>query len=158
MAEPTKRRRAPVVFASLAIVAAGVAAYLYLSRRGKEKTDDAQVEAHVANVSARTAGQVKRVVVSDNQEVKPGDVLVELERSARLFASGAVPQAEVDARVAADQQADAQLAQAQAHLASALAGRASSSGTIDTARGHLLAASTIDEQVESARAQVALGE
>src|SRR2546421_3681267 len=79
MAEPTKRRRAPVVCASLAIVAAGVAAYLYLSRRGKEKTDDAQVEAHVANVSARTAGQVKRVVVSDNQEVKPGDVLVELD-------------------------------------------------------------------------------
>ena len=236
-----RRKRAPFVFVGLLVVAVGVALYLYLSRLGKERTDDAQVEAHVATVAARVAGQVKRVAVADNQEVKVGDVLVELddrdqqvrlaaaradlaatqallraaqtqlsltektakanlavakggveqafavtggtqamidqahadvsaaeshkqltkidrERSDRLFATGAVPQAEVDSRVAADQQADAQLAQARAHLASALANRSNSSGTADAARGKLLAASTVDEQVEAARAQVALGE
>jgi membrane fusion protein (multidrug efflux system) len=62
------------------VVAAGAAAVLlYLTRLGKEKTDDAQVEAHISNASAQLAGQVKRVLVVDNQEVKAGDVLVELD-------------------------------------------------------------------------------
>ncbi len=39
-----------------------------------------------------------------------------------------------------------------------MANRSNSSGTTESARGKLLAASTVDEQVESARAQVALGE
>jgi membrane fusion protein (multidrug efflux system) len=236
-----KKKRAPMVFAVLLLAAAGLAVGLYLSRLGKEKTDDAQVEAHIANVSARIAGQVKRVLVDDNQQVKPGDVLIELddrdqqvrvasanadlaaaaaqlrtvqtqlaltdktakanlavaqggveqasamtgtsqaqiaqaradvaaaqahkvltkserERAETLHASGAVAQAEVNSRVAADQQADAQLDEGQARLANALANRSTSSGTIVSAKGKLLAASTVDEQVEAARAQVALGE
>ena len=74
-----KRKRAPLVFATLLLIAGGVAVYIYVSRIGKEKTDDAQVEAHVANIAARISGQVKRVVAADNQEVKIGDVLVELD-------------------------------------------------------------------------------
>jgi membrane fusion protein (multidrug efflux system) len=236
-----KKKRAPVVFAVLLLAAAGLAVGLYFSRLGKERTDDAQVEAHIANVSARIAGQVKRVLVDDNQQVKVNDVLIELddrdqqvrvtsaaadlaaavaqlktaqtqlaltdktakanlavaqggveqasamtgtsqaqiaqaradianaqahkvltkserERAERLHASGAVAQSEVDAKVAADQQADAQLDEAQARLANALANRSTSSGTIVSAKGKLLAASTVDEQVEAARAQVAVGE
>src|SRR5215813_1078550 len=87
-----KRRRAPLVFGGLLLAAVGIAAYIYLSRLGREKTDDAQVEAHVSNVSARIAGQVKRVLVADNQEVKAGDVLVELDDrdyGAKLAASKA---------------------------------------------------------------------
>ena len=235
------RRRAPFVFGGLLVAAAVIASALYVSRLGKEKTDDAQVEAHVSNVSPRIAGQVKRVLVVDNQDVKPGDVLVELddrdqqvklvsaradlaatsaqlrmaqtqlaltektakanlevaqgaiaqaaavtgstaaqidqakadiaaaqsrkqltkierERTERLRATGATTQAEIDARVAADTEADAALAQTQARLASALANRSNSSGTEVSARGRLLAAQTIEEQVESARAQVALAE
>jgi len=229
------------VFGGLLVAAAGVAAYIYLSRLGSEKTDDAQVEAHVSNAAARIAGQVKRVAVVDNQEVKVGDLLLELddrdqqvkqvaaradlaatnaqlrmaqtqlaltektaranltvaqgaiaqaaavtgstaaqidqakadvaaaesrkqltkierERAERLRATGAVTQSEIDARVSADTQADASLAQTQARLASALANRSNSSGTEVSARGHLLAAETVDEQVEAARAQVALAE
>lgn len=235
------RRRAPFVFVGLVVAVGSIAAYIYVSRLGKEKTDDAQVEAHVGSVAARVAGQVKRVLVSDNQEVKPGDVLVELddrdqqvkvvstradlalaneqlhiaqiqltltektaranltiaqgaiaqaaavtgntaaqidqakadvaaaesrkqltklerERAERLHVTGAVTQSEIDARVAADTQADASLAQAQARLASALANRSNSSGTEASARGRLLAAETVDEQVEVARAQVVLAE
>jgi membrane fusion protein (multidrug efflux system) len=237
----SKRRRAPFVVVGLLVVAGGVATYIYVSRLGTERTDDAQVEAHVSNVAARVAGQVKRVLVSDNQEVKVGDVLVELDdrdqqvklraaqadlaernaqlhmaqtqlaltektakanlavaqgaiaqaaavtgntaaqidqakadvaaaesrkqltmldrdRAERLHKLGAAPQSEIDARVAADTQADASLAQAQARLASALANRSNSSGTEVSARGRLLAAETVDEQVEAARAQVALAE
>lgn len=235
------RRRAPLVFGGTALAALGVAGYLYASRLGKERTDDAQVEAHVGLISARVAGQVKRVLVVDNEEVKAQQVLVELddrdqqgrvavaradlaaaqatlraaqnqlvltektaranlevarggiaqasavsgstqalidqaradvaaatsraqqtrtdrERAERLAASGAVAHAEVEARLAADEQAAAALDQARARLASAQAGRSNSDGTVDAARGRLLAASTVEEQVEAARAQVALAE
>jgi membrane fusion protein (multidrug efflux system) len=236
-----KRRRAPFVLAGLLVIAGAIATFIYVSRIGREKTDDAQVEAHVSNVSARIAGQVKRLVAKDNQEVKAGDLLLELddrdqqvkvasaraelagaqaqqriaqtqlaltektakanlavaqgaiaqaaavtgstaaqidqskadvaaaeshkqlakidrERAERLHATGAVTQSEIDARVAADTQADAQLAQAKARLASALANRSNSSGTEVSARGRLLAAETVDEHLESARAPVALAE
>lgn len=225
----------------LLVAAGGIAAFLYLTRLGKETTDDAQVEAHVSNVAARIAGQVKRVSVADNQEVKPGDVLVELddrdqkvklasaqammdeanaqlnlarnqltltektakanlqvaqgaiaqaaavtgntaaqidqsradiaaaqarkqltkvdrERAERLRATGAATQAEIDARVAADTEADAALDLARARLTSALANRSNSSGTEASAHGRLLAAQTVDEQVEVVKAQVALAE
>lgn len=74
-----KRRRAPFVLAGLLAVAGSIAAYIYVSRLGKQQTDDAQIEGHVSNVAARIAGQVKRVLVVDNQEVKPGDLLLELD-------------------------------------------------------------------------------
>src|SRR6187402_3161454 len=73
------RRRAPMIGGGLAVVAIAAGAYFYLSSRGKEKTDDAQVEAHVSPVAARVAGQVRRVLVVDNQHVKQGDVLLELD-------------------------------------------------------------------------------
>jgi membrane fusion protein (multidrug efflux system) len=234
-----KRRRAPLVLVGLVVAAVSVAILIYLSRLGTEKTDDAQVEAHVSNVAARIVGQVKRVLVVDNQEVKVGDVLVELddrdqrlkvaaaqadltaaeaqltmahtqlaltertakanlrvaqgaiaqaaavtgstaaqidqakadvaaaeshkqlaqldrERSERLRATGAATQSEIDMRIAADTQADAALAQARAGLVSALANRSNSSGTEASARGRLLAAQTVDEQVGAAQAHVAL--
>jgi membrane fusion protein (multidrug efflux system) len=78
-APPPRRRRAPFVFGGLLLVAGGIGVYLYVSRMGKETTDDAQVEAHVASVSARVAGQVKRVLVEDNQEVAANAVLLELD-------------------------------------------------------------------------------
>src|SRR5438874_1822443 len=90
--KPKKKKRAPLVFGVLLVVAAAIALYIYISRIGKEKTDDAQVEAHVANVSARITGQVKRVLVEDNQDVKVGDVLVELDdrdQQAKLAAARA---------------------------------------------------------------------
>jgi membrane fusion protein (multidrug efflux system) len=238
-APPAKRRRAPLVAGGLVLAAAAVASVLYVTRLGKEKTDDAQVEAHVSSVAAQIAGQVKRVAVVDNQEVKAGDVLVELDdrdqqaklaaaradlgeaaaqlrlaetqlaltdktsranltvaegaiaqaaavtgntaaqidqakadvaaaesrkqltrlerdRAERLRKLGAAPQSEIDEKIAADTAADAALAQAQARLASALANRSNSSGTEASARGRLIAAQTIEEQVAAARAQVDL--
>ena len=42
-------------------------------------TDDAYVNSHVTFVAPRVAGQVARVLVDDNNRVKKGDVLVELD-------------------------------------------------------------------------------
>lgn len=71
----------------------------YATHVGRESTDDAQIDAEVVPVPARTSGTVVKVLISDNQEVKAGDVIAELDP--------AYPQAK--------------LAQAEAALASAKA-------------------------------------
>ncbi len=43
-------------------------------------TDDAYVNGHVTMVAPRVPGQVKQVLVDDNQRVKKGDLLVELDK------------------------------------------------------------------------------
>ncbi|MGA8172008.1 MAG: biotin/lipoyl-binding protein, partial [Methylocystis sp.] len=43
-------------------------------------TDDAYVNGHVTFVAARVPGQVSRVLVDDNNRVKKGDLLVELDK------------------------------------------------------------------------------
>jgi membrane fusion protein (multidrug efflux system) len=44
-----------------------------------EDTDDAQVAGHLIQVSSRISGNVIRVDVEENQQVKAGDVIVELD-------------------------------------------------------------------------------
>lgn len=73
------RKRALIVLPILIVAAAAAIGGYALATRGKETTDDAQVEGHVANVSPRVSGQVTKVLVKDNQHVNPGDVLVELD-------------------------------------------------------------------------------
>src|SRR5215510_927558 len=64
---------------AIALVAGAGAGVWWWSTRGQESTDDAQVDAHVTPVAARIGGTVLRVPVTDNQQVKQGDVLVELD-------------------------------------------------------------------------------
>lgn len=144
------RRRAPFVLLGLVVVAAAVGTTLYLTRLGKEKTDDAQVEAHASNVSARIAGQVKRVLVADNQDVKPGDVLVELDdraqqvalASARADLAAATAQLHIAQTQLAltEKTARANLAVAQGAIAQAAAVTGSTAAQIDQARADVAAA------------------
>src|SRR6516162_7723117 len=100
----TRVSRAKIVLPALAIAFAAIGGTFAVTGAGKESTDDAFVEAHVANVATRISGQVEHVLVTDNQEVNPGDVLVELD----------------------DRDAKARLATAEADLAAAEAALASS--------------------------------
>lgn len=62
-----------------AIVAAlGLGAY-FAFRAPSASTDDAAIEAHVIPVSAKVAGHAARVLVDDNQVVKAGELLAELD-------------------------------------------------------------------------------
>src|SRR5262245_53647901 len=61
----------------LAVVVGGLAVWRYLS--SYESTDDAQVDAHLHPVSARIQGHVTRVNVGDNEYVRQGTVLVEID-------------------------------------------------------------------------------
>jgi membrane fusion protein (multidrug efflux system) len=98
-AAKASRRRQVLLFAGL-LVAASAAAY-WLHARHFEETDDAQVDGTISNVSPRTTGTVSAVYVIENQSVKAGDVLAELDPA--------------DLQIAVAQ-ARAQVAQAQAQL------------------------------------------
>jgi membrane fusion protein (multidrug efflux system) len=78
----TERRpvsRQKVVLGSVAIVAAVVGGAWYVTHRGLENTDDAQVDGDVVAVPARMGGIISRVHFAENQRVKAGDLLAELE-------------------------------------------------------------------------------
>jgi membrane fusion protein (multidrug efflux system) len=52
---------------------------LWLVTRNQETTDDAFIESNVVQISPHVAGYVTRVLVNDNQWVKAGDVLAEID-------------------------------------------------------------------------------
>jgi len=150
VAVPAKRSRAKIVLPTLIGVAALVGAAVYLHGKGKESTDDAFVESHVANVAPRVQGQVLHVLVHDNQAVNAGDVLVELDdrdASAQNHAAKAdlesaeATLAAVNAQlVLAQHSVDAGLRQAKGGVTQAFALSGSSKAQIDQARADLVAA------------------
>jgi len=73
-----KRRRKILVVATLLVaLVAGILLWRYLSTY--ESTDDAQADVHLYPVSSRVSGYVIKVNVDDNQWVKAGTVLVEID-------------------------------------------------------------------------------
>jgi membrane fusion protein (multidrug efflux system) len=74
---PQSRRRGIIVFviAVIAVIALGI----WWHSTYSEDTDDAQVNGHLIQVSARINGQVLKVDVEENQVVKAGDTIAELD-------------------------------------------------------------------------------
>jgi membrane fusion protein (multidrug efflux system) len=66
-----------IVAIALVVILAGLFLWRYLG--SYESTDDAQVDAHLYPVSARVSGYVVKVNVEDNQYVRQGAVLVEID-------------------------------------------------------------------------------
>jgi membrane fusion protein (multidrug efflux system) len=66
-----------IISGAVLAVFTGVVLWLYFS--SYESTDDAQVDVHLYPVSARISGYVIAVNVDDNQWVKKGKVLVEID-------------------------------------------------------------------------------
>lgn len=73
----TRRKRLAVVLSAVATVTACGFLWHYLS--GFESTDDAQVDVHLYPVSARITGYVDRVNAYDNQFVREGTELVQID-------------------------------------------------------------------------------
>lgn len=85
-------KKAQKVGIALVVVITAVVTTMYMTGRGKETTNDAQLEAHIVNVAARIPGQVQKLLVHDNQSIKAGDPIIELDRQeleARLSAAEA---------------------------------------------------------------------
>ena len=81
-----KKKHAAVVLIILIIIGAIVGIRVYAISKIDVSKDDAFIDAHVYEISARVPGHVEDVKVHDNQPVKKGDVLVELDRSDYLTA------------------------------------------------------------------------
>jgi membrane fusion protein (multidrug efflux system) len=144
------KKRTPFLIAGLSTAAVLVSAGWYLLHRGRESTDDAQVEGRVMSVSARVPGQVLRVLVQDNQEVQAGDVLVELDPADYAAKADAARADVAAARAAADgarsalalteKAAPANLVQAQGGLTSASSSLTSAQAAIEQAKADVAAA------------------
>ncbi|AKM32229.1 hemolysin D [Pandoraea faecigallinarum] len=81
-------------FVVAAIAALGYGAYWWTTARYLETTDDAYVGGDVTVLGPKVSGYVAQVLVTDNQTVRAGDVLVRLDdrdyRAALAKAEGAV--------------------------------------------------------------------
>ena len=75
--QPQSRRRGVIVIVVVLVVL--VALGLWWRSTFSEDTDDAQINGHLIQISSRIAGQVLKVDVEENQVVKAGDVIAELD-------------------------------------------------------------------------------
>jgi len=131
----------PKIFITLAVVALALVAALLLYARYLTKpwTRDAYVRANVVGVAPRVAGPIVQIPVKDNQAVKKGDLLFQIDP--RTF------QATLD-------QARGQLAQAQAKLVDL---EANAKRAVDLLAKNVISREQYDDQVqafEAAKADV----
>jgi membrane fusion protein (multidrug efflux system) len=126
----------------VAVFAAATGIYL-LATANQEGTDDAQVEADVVPIAARVNGQIAKRLVEDNQRVKKGDVLIQID-DADFAARGKQAEAELDTARAQAAAADAQVqvveASAKGGLQTARASFSGSSMGVANAEAQLAAA------------------
>jgi len=74
------RKRAAVILLVMLVVAVVLGMWLWVRSKTHVETDNAFIESHVYSISSRVPGNVARVLVRDNQFVKKGDALVELDQ------------------------------------------------------------------------------
>ncbi|PKU21741.1 HlyD family secretion protein [Telmatospirillum siberiense] len=74
------RRRSPRILLILAgiVIAAGGLTF-YVSRQGQESTDDAFTDGRAIPIAPKVAGYVGSLAVTDNQRVRAGQVLLEID-------------------------------------------------------------------------------
>ena len=137
--QPKSGRRPFLILAVVAVLAViGVGVY-HVATAGREGTDDAQIAADVVPIGARVSGVVAKVRIQENQLVKRGDLLIEIDP------------ADYDAKV---QQAAAEVATAKAQAAAAEAQvqivEATSKGGLESARA-ALSGSTVEVGSAGAR-------
>jgi membrane fusion protein, multidrug efflux system len=141
------RSKKSLILGVLAAVVIGGGGFWYVIHHGLENTDNAQIDADVTSVPSRVGGVVTKINFLENQRVKAGDVLAEIDpvpAQARL--------AEADANVlAAQAQADAADATARVSETNAVGDKSVADASLVTAA--VGAASTAD-QINEAAAQL----
>lgn len=133
-----------VLGAVLLLVVSGIGVYAFVTA-GQEETDDALVEADVVAVTARVGGVVAKVLVEDNQPVRKGDVILQLD-DADLQAK--LAQARADLLTARAQSAGAR-AEQQVVTATASGGFRGAEAMVSSSTA---AVQTADAQIAAARA------
>jgi membrane fusion protein (multidrug efflux system) len=143
-----KQLRLGLIIGTILFAIVAVVWKLYSS--GHVSTDDAQVAGHIIVISPKATGFIKKVYLSDNQEVQKGQLLSEIDdsdyrvRSAQAEADLAVAQATAQAsstQVSVTSQTTTSLVdQAQAGVEMAQAGIATAQKDLEQTRAMLRAA------------------
>ena len=154
-----KRNKKPflILGGAVALFAAITGIYL-LATANQESTDDAQVEADVVPVAARASGQIAKRLVEDNQRVKKGDILIQIDDAdfaARVKQSEAELETARAQAAAADAQVQVVEASAKGGLQSARASFSGSSMGVANAEAQLAA---FRAGLERAKAEAHKGE
>ncbi len=75
-----KRRKVAIIVFSAIVLIGAVTLYFYLSYKATHiTTDDAFVEGNIHTIASKVPGSVKMIYVKDNQPVKKGDLLLEID-------------------------------------------------------------------------------
>ncbi len=139
--QPRSRRRG-IIIVVIAVIAVAALAFWWHSTF-YEDTDDAQVSGHLIQVSARIQGQVRKVFVDENQVVKAGDTIAELDprdyEVALENAKAALASAQANA-AAANVNVPLTTVNTGANLSSASAQLSGSHAQVQQAQGQLQAA------------------
>jgi membrane fusion protein (multidrug efflux system) len=83
-AQPARRNHkrnimAAIVFALMAVTGV-IAVYFYIQYKNTHiSTDDAYVDGNIHTIASKVSGTVMKILVNDNQFVKKGDILLELD-------------------------------------------------------------------------------
>ncbi|MDP9127732.1 MAG: HlyD family secretion protein [Pseudomonadota bacterium] len=64
---------------ALALIAAILTGLYVFMHRGEETTDDAAIDGRIVTLSPKVSGYIKTLNISDNQLVKSGDILLEVD-------------------------------------------------------------------------------
>ncbi len=153
------RGKAFAIFFAVLILAAIAGTLYWMHIRQFETTDDAEVDGHLNAISPRVEGTVLKVYVDDNQVVKAGDPLVDLDpRDYQIAVDQAEAQlAQANSMVSA-QQPNVPITQVQnvtnisggeADLENAQAALATAQRDVETARAHLEEAEANSEKAQS---------
>ncbi len=117
-AAPALKNRLPLIVAGVVVLALIIGGFFWWQNKQRwEATDNAFVQADTTIVSPQINGYVTEVLVSDNQRVEPGQILVKLD-DADAKAQLAQAEANLAALIAAVGNVDARAVQEQATIAS----------------------------------------
>ena len=74
-----KKKKAFMIVGVVVVIGLTLGYFYSAYRKTHVSTDDAFIDGNIHTISARVSGNVKAVLVTDNQRVKKGDLLVEID-------------------------------------------------------------------------------
>jgi membrane fusion protein, multidrug efflux system len=165
---PQRKKSIALILAGLGVgaIAAGIFGYRYWQYTAThQSTDNATVYGHIHQISSKIGGTVDRVLVNDNQQVQPGQLLMKLDpkdyenkvQQAKAALEAAQRQATAaQANIAlASQTTTGKTTQAQGDISTAQAGIATAQAVAQEARSGIPAAQAA---VQEAKAGIPLAQ
>ena len=75
----SKKNKGLIILLIIIVVGCWIGLKMFITSKTHIETDNAFIEANIVSISAKVSGTVTRVLVADNQFVKKGDLLVEID-------------------------------------------------------------------------------